>query len=161
MKLSYALAPLALCLALATPAYAGDQWSAKLTGDESLPPTDSQAQGMIHFKLQPDGSLRWFMTVANLENITMAHLHLGPRGSSGGIVVWLYPKAPPEQLIPGRRSGILSSGTLTAADLRNVLQGKSIPDLIALMDAGQIFVNVHTTKFGAGEIRGQLERAGR
>jgi hypothetical protein len=161
MKLSYALVPLAICLAFAAPSHAADQWSAQLSGAESLPATGSQARGMIHFKLQPDGSLRWFMTVANLENITMAHLHLGPRGSSGGIVVWLYPKNPPEQLIPGRRSGILASGTLTASDLRNALQGRSIPDLIALMDARQIFVNVHTTKFGAGEIRGQLERDGR
>ena len=64
-------------------------------------------------------SIDYKLNASNLENVFMAHIHMsqGP-GFNGGIVVWLYPNTAPFQptLIPGRHSGVLSEGTVTAAN---------------------------------------------
>ena len=72
------------------------------------------------------------------------------------IVAWLYPSAPPQQLIPGRSSGTLGEGTITAADLVGPLAGQRLSDLVAAIDAGNAYVNVHTSQFPSGEVRGQV-----
>jgi hypothetical protein len=47
---------------------------------------------------------------------------------------------------------ILADGTFTAANV----SGISYADLVAAIRAGDTYVNVHTTQFPGGEIRGQL-----
>ena len=86
----------------------------------------------------------------------MAHIHLQAPGANGPIVVWLYPPAPPPQLIPGRFDGVLAEGTFTAANLMGPLAGMSLEDLVAEMRAGNTYVNIHTTANPGGEVRGQI-----
>ena len=81
---------------------------------------------------------------------------MAPQGSNGGIVVWLYPSAPPLQLIPGRSQGVLAEGDITAANLTGALAGQELADLVEQIRAGNTYVNVHTTQFPPGEIRGQV-----
>ena len=50
---------------------------------------------------------------------------------------------------------ILAEGTFTAANVTGI----SFADLLAAIRAGNTYVNVHTTAFPGGEIRGQLARA--
>ncbi|HEX6307457.1 MAG TPA: CHRD domain-containing protein [Longimicrobiales bacterium] len=127
------------------------------TGSEEVPPNDSQAQGEAQFRMSADGStLHYRLIVANVENVTQSHIHLAPAGSNGGIVVWLYPSAPPAQLIPGRFQGLLAEGDITADDLVNALAGAELEDLLDEIRAGNAYVNVHTSQFPPGEIRGQL-----
>ncbi len=71
-------------------------------------------------------------------------------------MVWLYPSAPPPQLIPGRRDGVLMRGSFTAADLTGPLAGMSIADLVAMLEGGGAYVNVHTLQVPSGEIRGVI-----
>lgn len=98
----------------------------------------------------------------------MAHLHLGPADTPGPIVVWLYPSRPPAQPLPGRTQGTLAEGDITAADLTGPLAGRPFSALVDQIEAGNIYVNVHTNDFvdppntgqgdfPAGEIRGQLQ----
>ncbi len=47
-------------------------------------------------------------------------------------------------------------GNLSDASLKGPMQGKTIDDLAAAMDAGETYVNVHTAQNPDGEIRGQL-----
>jgi hypothetical protein len=133
-------------------------YHATLSGDEEVPPTGSLARGTAQFKLSEDGlSVSYRLHVANLEDLTMAHIHLAPAGSNGGVVVWLYPSAPPPVLIDGTTSGILAEGTFTAANLVGALAGMTIADLIDEIESDNAYVNVHTVEFGGGEIRGQVE----
>jgi hypothetical protein len=130
---------------------------APLSGAEEVPPNDSLARGQAVFRLSADGtSIDYRLIVANLQNVTMAHIHVAPAGANGPVVVWLYPDAPPPQLIPGRTSGILATGTITEADLVDSLAGQPLSALVELMDTGQTYVNVHTSRFPPGEIRGQI-----
>jgi hypothetical protein len=124
---------------------------AHLTGDQETPPNDSLAQGEVILHLNADGTMTWKLIVANIDNVFMAHIHKAAKGQAGGIKHWLFPangSAP--HLLPGRTDGILSEGSFT-------------PDaaLLADIESGNAYVNVHTTPlFPGGEIRGQLREIG-
>jgi hypothetical protein len=148
-----------LGLALVGVAIAGlnRNYSTHLSGDLEVPVRDTDAQGQAIFHLSKDGqSISYKLITANIENVTMAHIHIGAPAVNGPVVVWLYPSAPPLQLIPGRSDGVLATGTITAASLRGQLAGQPLSALLELMNRGEAYVNVHTTQFPSGEIRGNL-----
>ena len=156
-RLIVLLAVVTLVGASAAPALAGENrnFGTHLTGSEEVPAVDTNAQGQAIFKLSKDGTeLHYKLIVANIENVLMAHIHMAPAGQNGGIEVWLYPASPPPQLIPGRTNGVLAEGVITEGDLVGTLT--TMEDLIAAMRAGNTYVNVHTTEFPGGEVRGQI-----
>ncbi len=65
-------------------------------------------------------------------------------------------RLPPPQLVPGRFNGVYAHGTVSAANLVGPLAGQPLSALITAMQAGSTYVNVHTSQFPAGEIRGQI-----
>jgi hypothetical protein len=130
---------------------------AHLSGDQEVPPVETRATGQAVFQLSKDGTeLSYRLIVANIQNVTMAHIHLGQDWVNGPVVVWLYPSGPPAELIPGRSSGVLATGVITADNLVGPLAGSTVLDLIEEMAAGNTYVNVHTSQFPPGEIRGQI-----
>jgi hypothetical protein len=109
------------------------------------------------FRLSEDGTrLHYTLKVHGIENITMAHLHLGKTGQIGTPIVWLYPSSPPPRLIPGKFDGVLAQGTITEKDLIGGLRGRSLSDLIREMRAGNTHVNIHTMDNPEGSICGQV-----
>lgn len=129
-----------------------------LSGDNEVPAVETNAQGQVTFKVSKDGSsIDYKLIVSNIENVLMAHIHLAPAGVNGPVVVWLYPDAPPPQLIEGRFQGVLAEGTFTADNLVGPLAGESLADLIEEIMAGNTYVNVHTTQNPGGEVRGQIQ----
>jgi len=118
-------------------------------------------QGQAIFKISDDGqSISYRLIVANIENVTMAHIHVSPVAGMNGLpAVWLYPAAPPALLIPGRFQGTLQSGTFTASNFGGLLAGKQVSDLVMAINEGRAYVNVHTTENPSGEIRGALKLA--
>ena len=133
------------------------RWAVHATGDNEVPPNASLAQAQANFKLSDDGmSLSYKLNVANIENVLQSHIHMAPAGTNGAIVAWLYPSAPPAQLIPGRSQGTLGEGTITAANLVGPLAGQPLSALVAAISAGNAYVNVHTSQFPPGEVRGNL-----
>lgn len=135
-----------------------NNFTAHLTGASEVPPVATVSTGQAIFKVSPDGSsLHYRLIVANLEDTLMAHIHLGPAGSNGPVTVWLYPDGPPPQLIEGHFSGVLAEGNITAADLVGPLAGMSLDALLAELESGNAYVNVHTQANPGGEIRGQIQ----
>ena len=106
-----------------------------------------------------DGSeIRFKLMVANIDNVTQAHIHCGADSeNTAGVVVWLYPSGPPAQLIPGRSQGVLAEGVITQASLVGALAGQPLSVLLDRFASRLAYVNVHTSQFQPGEIRGQLE----
>jgi len=131
---------------------------AQLTGVEQVPSVVTSASGTASFWINQDGTeIRYKLSVAGLNDVTMAHLHLGEAGKNGPPVVWLYPSAPPPKEIAGPSNGVLSEGTINASNLAGPMAGKTIADLVASIKAHSIYVNVHTQEHADGEIRGQLQ----
>jgi len=140
-----------------------------LSGDEEVPARDTQAQGQAIFQLSKDGTeLSYRLIAANIENAFMAHIHMASAGSNGGIVVWLYPStaASPGAVNSGRHN-INVDGVIRASNLMGGLAGRSVADLVAAIEAGNAYVNVHTSDgvdppntgpgdFPGGEVRGQI-----
>ena len=152
----------------------GGNFGTPLSGDEEVPPNSSRARGNAIFQLNADGTeLSYKLIVANIENVFMAHIHMGPAGSNGPIVVWLYPSTTPSPgpTGQGRINGVIAEGTITSANFINDLAGDPMSDLVDLIRAGNAYVNVHTndgvsptnTRPGdvpGGEIRSQIEHRG-
>lgn len=125
---------------------------AHLSGDEEVPANDSRATGEAIFRITQEGSLYYKVTVANIENVRMAHIHMAPAGQNGGVIAWLYPKGPPPQIIEGRFQGVLAEGTITEDDIGD----RTFEEFIEAIEAGNTYVNVHTNQYPGGEIRGQI-----
>jgi len=134
-----------------------------LTGHEEGPPRDTKAQGNAHFEIEDDG-VSYKLIVANIHNVVASHIHLGAAGTNGPIVAFLYGSVAPGG---GRIQGVIAEGQITESDLIGPLTGHPLSDLIDAIEAGNIYVNVHTNDgqgspntgpgdFPGGEIRGQL-----
>jgi len=135
-----------------------------LTGAEEVPPRDTQAQGQAIFHLSPDADvLEYKLIVANIENAFAAHIHCGAKGVNGPVGVTLFSGAPGG----GRVDGNLARGTVTSPDPGNACGWTTLDAVIAAVEAGSTYVNVHTNDgvappntgpgdFPGGEIRGQI-----
>jgi hypothetical protein len=157
----------------------GANFGAPLNAEEEVMPAgiinDSRARGNSIFKLSRDGTTMTFqLIVANIENVTMAHIHLGAFGTNGPPIVWLHPGVDARAPLAGgggRIQGVIAADVFTAADFVGPLVGASMADLVALLRAGNAYVNVHTNDgadptntgpgdFPSGEIRGQIRHRG-
>ena len=127
-----------------------------LTGSQEVPANLSGGQGQAIFRVE-GLEIHFKLITANLDNITQAHIHCGPAHDNGPVVVFLFGLAPPTA-----NNGILSQGTFDAGDFTPVGTRPAcsdivtIDDLVAAMATGEAYVNVHTTAFPPGEIRGNL-----
>ena len=127
---------------------------------------------------QEETEIAYELTFQDLEDdVRQAHIHIGLPQNMGGIVLWLCgsdalpgPAGTPRCNVSDpsdNRNGSVS-GVLTAANVQNVpANGIAGPtattpgefaEVIALVRAGKTYANVHTVKFGAGEIRSQIDR---
>lgn len=139
--------------------------SVHLTGASEVPPRDTQAQGQFLYRISRDGTqISFKLIVANIDNVVAAHIHLGGPTEIGPVVVPLIADRPAGG---GSSNGVLSTGTITAADLTGPLAGQPLSALIAAIRAGNTYVNVHTNDgvgdpntgpgdFPGGEIRATL-----
>lgn len=156
----------------------GGNFGTPLSATEEVMPAgvvnESNARGNATFQLNADGTeLSYRLSVANIENAFMAHIHRGAAGTNGPVVVWLYPSTTPGPgpLGAGRLDGVIAEGTITAANLVGPLAGQPLSALVALLTGANAYVNVHTNDgvaptntgpgdFPGGEIRGQAEHRG-
>ncbi len=139
--------------------------STHLNGEHEVPARETLAQGQAIMKVSEDGrSISFKLIASNIDNVIAAHIHVGSPTVAGPVVVFLYGTAPSGA---GRHDGILSEGTFTAANFVGPLAGLPFSALLAQMDAGNTYVNVHTNDgvaptntgpgdFPGGEIRGQI-----
>lgn len=158
-KLRVIVPVLVIALAMFSTASANNRtFIAKLSGSQEVPANSSVAHGHALFFVSRDGTeLRYKLFVGQIQNVTQAHIHVGMPGVNGPVVLFLYPSAPPAQLIPGPFNGPLNMGTATAANLTGPLAGQPMSVLVDLLISGGAYVNVHTSQFPPGEIRGPVQ----
>ena len=166
------LSALALVLAGGVAMAAGPQsvWTARLKGSNEVPANDSRAHGAATFRIvwgdsigtTTSGedslaieSIEYRVRVSNLNDLTAGHIHSGAEGVVGPVVVDLHATT-----TTGRSSGVVAEGTIRASDLTGTLTGMTLWDLVRLLRSGDAYVNLHTTAYPGGEIRGQVGSRG-
>lgn len=133
---------------------------ASLSGGEEVPAVDTRARGQAVLRLSGDATeLGFKLIVAHIEGMTQAHIHCGAPGVNGPVVVFLFGLMPLGVSI----NGIASEGTVTAADVIPRPDSPACPggianfaELVARIQSGEAYVNVHTLANPGGEIRGQI-----
>ena len=141
----------------------GDQFSARLSGDNEVPQVNTDSTGRIRLVVNSQqDALDYQISLSNLNGIvTGAHIHSGGSGTNGPIVANLNVHGAFASASAGGGGGSATTststgGTVTSADLKGPLAGKQISGLIKLIEDGKAYVNVHTDQNPDGEIRGQL-----
>ena len=134
-----------------------ERWSATLAGSNEVPAvTTTTASGTATFEAVGDTAISFTVSVTGLTGMTMGHIHTGASTVNGGILVWLLPangtaaQSPSPQL-----TGVISTGTLAQSWIRGS-PAITLDSLKKLMRTRTAYVNVHTSAFGGGEIRGQV-----
>jgi CHRD domain len=113
---------------------------AKLTGAAEVPgPGDPKGTGTAQVTLNPNtGEVCYELSVENIQEVTAAHIHQGALGKEGPVTVSL--DAPKTGTAKGCKSA-------DAALIKAIMQ-----------DPTGYYVNVHSTAFPKGAVRGQLSK---
>lgn len=143
-----------LSLLLSGPVEAQEvRMTATLTGGEETPALLTGALGTAEVVV--DATRRSVVVTLNLFNVptgtTAGHIHVGPKGVAGPIVLdFGFPA--------GRTGDFPVAFSLTVRDFRPRpdIGISTMDDAIQAIVGGNAYVNVHTTAFPAGEIRGQI-----
>jgi len=123
-----------------------NEFSAKLSGKDAVPPVKTKAYGEATFKFSKDGkSMQYKLIVHNIDKVIMAHIHHAAAGKNGPIAVWLY-----KGKVTGKVNGVLSKGTITNKDV-------NLANLKKWIESGDAYVLVHTKAYPNGEIRGIIK----
>lgn len=123
--------------------------AATLSGRQEAPPVVTTATGSATVSVDPGlGQIVVTVTVSGLSDITDAHLHVGPPGMDGPIIFPLASGPFTSPLVV-----TLTSSNLVPAPAQGI---DTIGDAIQAIQGGRTYVNVHTTAFPDGELRGQV-----
>jgi len=122
-----------------------DTFTAKLAGNNEVPPVTTSTTGTAHFQLTsifayPMYSIDYNLSTTNLKGFTTANIYLGKPGENG---------QPVASLSMGKDGFI-------GRDLKGPLADKDVTELASIMRDGGAYVNVHTQQNPNGEIRGQI-----
>lgn len=132
-----------LALPTSAAAVGGSPLATDMTGAEEAPgPGDADASGHVSLTLnQGTGTVCFDASWADIDGtVVAAHIHPAPAGVPGPVAVPLF-----EGTFAGTDS---VSGCVTGVDSELVKAIRKSPE--------QYYVNVHSTVFPAGAIRGQL-----
>jgi hypothetical protein len=153
-KSKAAITALAATLVLAGFACAKTTFTAKLTGDREVPPVVTETTGRfeIQFK-KKESEAQFTLRISDGVRITQAHLHCGPAGVNGPVVVVLAGFYDGGWDVDG---AWISNVTLTDASIANPACGAILADLAQQMRNGNVYVNAHSVEHPDGVIRGQI-----
>lgn len=168
-RLPYALllAGAACCVCAAVYARDNDDdgFNIRLRSYEEVPAVSSLARGMFRGRIDDAaGTIVYQLSYESLQgDVRQAHIHLGQRGVNGGISVFLCQTATNPDPTGGAptcgASPATMTGTLTAANIIGPngqgIAPSEFAELVRAIRAGVAYVNVHTSLFPGGEIRGQ------
>ncbi|CAI8890237.1 CHRD domain-containing protein [Methylocaldum szegediense] len=147
---------------------------ANLTGQDEVPPVESTVRGVGIFTLNQESTqLTYHLIVNQLQQaaedgtrLTQAHLRCGQQGVAGPIVVDLLGAVRGGVAPPLEVRAVLSDANIiqepdpnadnqTCADVLGT-PITTLAELVQAIEAGNVYVNVHSEQNPTGEIRGQL-----
>jgi hypothetical protein len=138
----------------------------ELTGLQEDPQAlSTTGEGQVRvFVNERTQEITYRLSYESLEgSVLQAHIHVGNRSQSGGISVFLCtnlgngPAGTPACPAPsGVVTGTLSAASVIGPAAQGITAGQ-FDELVAAMQAGTTYANVHSSLYPGGEIRGQLD----
>ena len=131
------------------------RYIANLTAAAEGGTVTSAGSGVVTFEDKGD-RITWSMTLTNMTNVTVSHIHLGSAtnvGATAGPVIiklFLPNRAPGNEI--GTVNGLVAEGSITNANSPTV----KLDSLRVLFNNGNSYANVHTVANPGGEIRDQI-----
>lgn len=115
-------------------------WTVSLNGASEVPPNTSPATGLAILTYNAGTNVfNWDIQWSGLVGTYSAsHFHIAPAGTNGGVAIGFSP-----------------TGT-------NVAVGSATPTttFVSALMANNVYINIHTSTFPGGEIRGQVPTPG-
>lgn len=116
------------------------KWQAKgqqlrLDGSKEVPPVASQAYGTATVDIAADRTVTVTLSVVDMT-ATAAHIHEGAPGTNGPVIVPLT---------------MIAANSFVAPDGARLTEAQ-----YASYKAGNLYLNAHSAKFPAGEVRAQI-----
>ena len=166
------LAVVAAVLLAFAPGAQAEKFDVTLSGYQEVPMSLSSAGAAVfdaHIRDERSGPrIEWTLSYNDgfTTPVQQAHIHFGQRHTNGGISIFLCTNLAngPQgtQLCPPGPATI--SGEAAAADVigpaGQLIGPGEIEELVAAIRDGVAYVNIHTTQFGGGEVRGQFPARG-
>jgi hypothetical protein len=124
----------------------------------------TDGEGSLRLNLdERNQTLNYTLTYSDLtSNVTQAHIHFGKIHVAGGIFVFLCSNlgngpagTPACPAAGGTVSGTISAAGVLAVPGQNITAG-DFDAVIQIITSDTAYANVHTVRFPAGEIRGQV-----
>ncbi len=167
-KLVLPLLSLTICI---TAAHADDRkterFSATLTPTQEVQTVSSVAIGHFSAVIDEEAqTITYEETYDGLEGtVTQSHIHFGAPATTGGVSLWLCgtaampgPAGTPACPAPGGTvTGVLTAAQVVGPAAQGIAAGE-FAEIVAAIRSGNAYANVHSTKFGGGEIRGVIRR---
>jgi CHRD domain-containing protein len=131
--------------------YASHEFVANLSGQQEVPPVDTQAIGeaILVPDLPGNQTINYYVNATGIQGATQGHIHSGAQGENGPVVASLFN-------FSSSQDEVGQKGYFTKSDLVGPMQGKNVSDLIDAMKSNSTYVNFHTEQNPDGEIRGQI-----
>lgn len=135
-----------LLAAMALPSSAGLWYlQATLTGSQEVPPVSTNASGVLFGSYDDVAkTINLAITVNGIlqSDLTASHIHRAPGGANGPVIFPI---------------GGGSSYAVLGSQLIKIISGASFPAAEeANLLSGNTYINIHTTAYPGGEIRGQI-----
>jgi hypothetical protein len=133
--------------------------------NENLQALSTSGRGHLWLRTDDHG-FRYKLRYEGLEgDVTQSHLHFGRFYQNGGISVWLCQTeaAPGPEGVPmcpapgGTVSGSVEAGDVIGPTGQGIEAG-NLAEFRRALRVGAVYVNVHSSLYPGGEIRGQLLR---
>lgn len=132
---------------------------ATLTGFQEVPAVLTDGSGYFRARINRNNTVDFVLKVDNLSGIFAAsHIHFAQKGVNGGIMVTLC-GGPPTAVVPSCNNEIRGTINADNVGIGAAAQGVAAGDIQAFIKAlrsGKTYINVHTSAFPPGELRGRV-----
>lgn len=126
----------------------------------------STGQGSLKLTIDKSAqTLTYILRYSGLTNVTQAHIHFGKEHVAGGIMVFFCtnlgngpagtPVCPDDAAGEVTVTGTVSAVGVVGPTAQNIVVG-DFAGVVDALESDTVYANIHTEKFPAGEIRGQV-----
>lgn len=140
---------------------------ATLSGFNEIPSTlSSPAKGSFRGRISRDGErIDWKLEYRDVPSgVLQAHIHFGDHHTNGGVSIFLCSNLGNGPMgtatcptHSGRVTGTATADLMGTGTTAQGLAPGEFDELIRAIRAGRTYVNVHSSQYTGGEIRGQIK----